>query len=241
MVKEYDHTLAVTEIDENALTEALRSVDNESPPKARISVIPIAVDTQQAAVSYQNSQSLNILTLGTLHYPPNADGIRWFFQDVFPLIQSEIPDASLTIVGKNPPPDFLEFERAHPNLVKVTGYVPSLAPYLSQAAVVVIPVRAGGGMRVRILESLAWGMPLVTTTIGLEGIQARSNEEVMVADEPEEFARATIRLLKEPDLREKLSRQGRSLAEARYDWQVIFKELEKIYQQINSFSQTDRK
>ncbi len=241
LVKEYDHTLAVTEIDENALTEALRSVDNESPPKARISVIPIAVDTQQAAVSYQNSQSLNILTLGTLHYPPNADGIRWFFQDVFPLIQSEIPDASLTIVGKNPPPDFLEFERAHPNVVKVTGYVPSLAPYLSQAAVVVIPVRAGGGMRVRILESLAWGMPLVTTTIGLEGIQARSNEEVMVADEPEEFARATIRLLKEPDLREKLSRQGRSLAEARYDWQVIFKELEKIYQQINSFSQTDRK
>jgi glycosyltransferase involved in cell wall biosynthesis len=233
IIKDFERTLAVTDIDEEALLEAVNSVDGNSFSKNCISVIPIAVDTQQLSPIHPENGSTNILTLGTLHYQPNADGIRWFLRNVFPLIKSAVPQASLTIIGKNPPADFLEFARQNPDAVKVTGYVPSLVPYLQKAAVVAIPVRAGGGMRVRILESLAWGMPLVTTTIGLEGIDARSGEEVLVADAPHEFAEAVVGLLKDPLLRAKLSKQGRALAEARYDWKVVFKDLEGIYQAID--------
>jgi glycosyltransferase involved in cell wall biosynthesis len=232
VVQEFEQTLAVTDIDKNALIEAVNSNRMNNAPQTRISVIPISVDTQQLTPIKRDDRSTNILTLGTLHYPPNADGIRWFLRDIFPLIHTAVPQATLTIIGKNPPADFLEFERQHQETIKVTGYVPSLQPYLEKAAIVVIPVRAGGGMRVRILESLAWGMPLVTTTIGLEGIEARSGKEVLVADEPDEFARAVASLLKDPALRDKLSTQGRTLAETRYDWQVVFKDLERIYREI---------
>ena len=236
VVREFERTLAVTYIDENSLLDAANSIARNDVYRDRIAVIPIAVDTQQLLPIKREVQSVNILTLGTLHYPPNADGIRWFLKEVFPLILREVPQTTLTIVGKNPPADFLEFERQQPEVIKVTGYVPSLQPYLEKAAVVVIPVRAGGGMRVRILESLSWGMPLVTTTIGLEGIEARPGEEVLVADEPEVFAHAVVNLLKDPALRNKIADQGRKLAEARYDWQVVFKDLERIYQEIESIA-----
>jgi glycosyltransferase involved in cell wall biosynthesis len=237
IVREFEKTLAVTDIDESALLDAAKSYAGDKIAEDRkISVIPIAVDTQQLMPVNRDDRSVNILTLGTLHYPPNADGIRWFLREVFPRIQKDVPQASLTIIGKNPPPDFLEYERQHPEAIKVTGYVPSLRSYLEKAAAVVIPVRAGGGMRVRILESLAWGMPLVTTTIGLEGIEARPGEEVLVADEPAEFTQAVVGLIKDAALRNKLSLQGRRLAETRYDWQVVFKDLERIYQELERIS-----
>jgi glycosyltransferase involved in cell wall biosynthesis len=115
------------------------------------------------------------------------------------------------------------------NGLQVTGYVDDLEPYLEKAAVMVVPLRAGGGMRVRILEAFARGMPVVTTSIGLEGIDARSGEEVLVADDPQDFARAVLRLLREKELREKLSAQGRSLAVSHYDWKVVLNQMEAIY------------
>jgi glycosyltransferase involved in cell wall biosynthesis len=121
------------------------------------------------------------MTMGTLHYPPNADGIRWFAKDVFPLVRQQVPQVTLTIVGKNPPPDFLHLQEQYPGVITVTGYVPDLTPFMEKAAIMVVAVRAGGGMRVRILEAFARGLPVVTTTVGLEGIEARPGEDVLVA------------------------------------------------------------
>ena len=235
----FDHTLAVTEIDRGMLLEAAQFSRNGAVPASNmgdssaaalpITVVPIAVDTQVLQPVSRVQNSLNVVTLGTLHYPPNADGIRWFAHEVFPRVCREIPQVTLTIIGKNPPQDFQELAANQPDKFIVTGYVPDLVPYLQQAALMVVPVRAGSGMRVRILEALAQGMPIVTTTIGLEGIDAVPGEEVLVADSPEDYAKAVIQLLQDANLQAYLAENGRRLAEKRYDWRVVLQKMDEIY------------
>lgn len=233
IVHEFDRTLAVAEPDVRALREALREQYPAVPAEeAPITVIPIAVDTEVSHRIHPQAGSFDILTMGTLYYPPNADGIRWFLMEVFPIIHRAIPQAKLTIVGKNPPADFLQAAKESDGSVVVTGYVPELDPYFANAAVMVIPVRAGGGMRVRILEAFARGMPVVTTTVGLEGIQAEPGSDVLVADSPDEFAQSTIRLLSEGELQTRLSANGRRLAKEKYDWQVVLGQLEEVYRSL---------
>lgn len=230
IVSRFNHTLAVTKHDLLALEQAVEFSTNESEePTSPITVVPIAVDTQELLPIERQPNSKNILTLGTLHYPPNADGIRWFAQEVFPLVCKQEPDATLTIVGKNPPDDFYQLEAQNPQSIKVTGYVRDLTPYFERAGVMVIAVRAGGGMRVRILEAFARGMPVVTTTVGLEGIEATPGEHVLVEDSPTEFARATVKLLEDDFLRSHLAKNGRLLAETHYDWQVVLSKMDAIY------------
>jgi glycosyltransferase involved in cell wall biosynthesis len=168
--------------------------------------------------------------MGTLYYPPNADGIRWFIQEVFPLIRRVLPGVKLTVVGKNPPKDFLRFAEESQGSIVTTGYVPDLDPYFAESKIMVIPVRAGGGMRVRILEAFARAMPVVTTTVGLEGIQAQPGKDVLVADNPDDFADSVIHLLNDKALQDQLSINGRHLVERKYDWQITLKDMEKVYQ-----------
>lgn len=231
IVREFDHTLAVTEPDRQALLEAVTAASKAGFPQAstKITVIPIAVDTRLLQPVKRQVDSTNLLTLGTLHYPPNADGIRWFAREVFPLVRRQVPTVTLTIVGKNPPADLVQLARQQPNLFAVTGYVPDLDPYIQKAALMVIAVRAGGGMRVRILEAFARAIPVVTTTVGLEGIEANPGEDVMVADTPAVFAQTVVELLRDLPLQEQLSRNGRLLVERCYDWQVVLQKMDQIY------------
>ena len=232
IVKEFDHTLAVTEIDHQALRQAVGSKNGRSAGE-KITVVPIAVNTAQLQPVPRQAGSKNILTLGTLHYPPNADGIRWFLNEVFPLVRQKVPEASLTIIGKNPPQDFLHAAAQNPEYVQVTGYVPELDPYMEKAAIVVVPVRAGGGMRVRILEAFSRAMPVVTTTIGLEGIDAFPDRDVLVKDTEQAFAEAVIHLLLDEQQQTQLASRGRQFVEETYDWQVILGKMEHIYQRIH--------
>lgn len=235
VVSRFQHTLAVAEPDRVALEQAVSFYDHQSiGGGSPISVVPIAVDTQMLQPVSRKPSSKNILTLGTLHYPPNADGIRWFANEVFPLINKQLPETSLTIVGKNPPADFLRMASQYPGTIEVTGYVPDLRPYFEKAALTVIAVRAGGGMRVRILEAFALGMPVVTTTVGLEGIDAKPGEHILVEDDPQEFAKATIRLINDEVLQKKLSESGRKLAKSQYDWQVVLGKMDPIYGRIEN-------
>jgi glycosyltransferase involved in cell wall biosynthesis len=224
IVRRFEHTLAVTEIDKRHLLAAA----GPGTPVEKIRVIPIAVDTQAIRPVERQAGSRTILTLGTLHYPPNADGIRWFLREVYPLVGRHFPEACLTIVGKNPPADFVQAAADDPGRVSVTGYVPELEPYMQSAALMVIPVRAGSGMRVRILEAFAAGMPVVTTTVGLEGIEATPGEHVLVADTPEDFAAAVVALLAQPERAQRLAEAGRRLAETAYDWRVVLKRLDAV-------------
>ncbi len=234
IVKEFDHTLAVTEIDKQALRQAFAGRNDLAPSiDHKITVVPIAVNTAQLHPVQRDPNSKNILTLGTLHYPPNADGIRWFLTEVFPRVQQAIPDATLTIIGKNPPQDFLQAASQNPKAIQVTGYVPDLDDYMKQAALMVVPVRAGGGMRVRILEAFSRAMPVVTTTIGLEGIDAVLNRDVLVKDTEKDFADAVILLLQDKNRQAQLALNGRNFVESHYDWHVVLGKMDAVYQTIH--------
>lgn len=228
LLRRFDETLTVTDIDRDAMLSPGAAAE-------RVTTIPIAVDTARLQPTRRRPGVQNLLTLGTLYYPPNADGIRWFIEQVYPLVRQRAPGACLTIIGKNPPPDFLEAAGRDPS-ISVTGYVPDLEPCMEAAAVVVVPVRAGGGMRVRILEAFARGMPVVTTTVGLEGIAAEPGREVLVADDPAGFAEAVCRVLASPELQDELARNGRRLAETRYDWQMVLRRMDAVYARLGKGS-----
>jgi glycosyltransferase involved in cell wall biosynthesis len=137
--------------------------------------------------------------------------------------------ATLTIVGPRPARDLVTLARRQPGVVRVTGYVPDVTPYFAHAGVVVVPVRAGAGMRVRILEAFARAVPVVTTTVGLEGIEAEPGRDVLVADTAEALAAAVVRVLRDPALAAELAVRGRRLVEARYDWRVALAGLDRVY------------
>lgn len=229
LIEQFDQTLAVSEIDKRALLNAASRKSQTGNLDAKISVIPIAVDCSMLKPVKQKLDSLNIMTMGTLFYPPNADGVRWFMNQVYPLVKQQIPNATLNIVGPHPPKDIVEYGERNATHVQVTGYVPDLQSHFEQAALMVVPVRAGSGMRVRILETLARGIPTVTTTTGVEGIDAVNGEHLLIADEPADFANAVVRLLNDFRLRESLAYNGRRLVEAKYDWQVALPKLETVY------------
>jgi len=231
VVRGYEHVLAVTETDREALLQAANWPDPQAADgRDRVSVIPIAIDTRTLPVIDRQNGSQEVLTLGSLHYAPNAEGIRWFVRQVFPAIRERVGGARLTIAGRNPPGDLLRTAKDSGGAVSVTGYVENLEPLLRRSGVVVVPVLSGSGMRVRILESLSRGMPVVTTTIGAEGIEARPGTDLLVADTPEDFAAAVVRVLREPETAGLLSANGRRLAETRYDVRVALAGLEGAYE-----------
>ena len=233
LVEQFSHTMVVIKPDKEALIAGVKE-EQKATLRERISVIPIAVDTHELQPTQRDPNSINIMTLGSLNYPPNADGIRWFLNEVFPLVQAQMPTATLTIIGRKPPADFIRAAEAQPDNIQVTGYVPDLTPYMEAAALMVVPVRAGSGMRVRLLEAFARAMPAVTTTIGLEGIEATHNQEILIADTPTDFAQATLNLLQDKTLQQKLAENGRLLAETTYDWQIVLQKMNAVYSLVEN-------
>jgi polysaccharide biosynthesis protein PslH len=230
IVRRFDRILTVSEIDRDALLATVAQADETHEVlEEKFLVIPITVDTQEILPVKRAQDSLNVFTFGTLYYPPNADGIRWFINEVFPKVRAAVPGVTLTVVGKNPPADFLALQQAAPEMFRVPGYVTDLTPWFEQAAVVIVPVRVGGGMRVRILEAFARAMPIVTTTVGLEGIEAVPDEHILVEDDEERFAEAVIGLIEDEKWQNRLAAKGRQLAEEMYDQQVVLQRLDEIY------------
>jgi len=229
-VRSFDRTLAVSQEDRLKLLEAANDENaNESIDASRVEVVPISIDTERLQPVPKADGAQLILAIGSMHYAPNAEGIRWFLRQVLPLVQRQLPGARVRVVGKNPPSDFLAMQNDSAGAIEVAGYLPSLTPSFEQAAVLVVPVLSGSGMRVRILEGLARGLPIVTTSVGVEGIKARHEQELLIADTPEAFAAAVCRLLNQKDLRWRLAEAGRALAVSRYDYRVALAGLESIY------------
>ena len=151
----------------------------------------------------KNNSNKHILFLGTMSWYPNEDGIIWFFNNVFLQIKALYPNIKLDIVGSNPGENVLNLSRD--KSVTITGYVEDITPYIAHALFSVVPIRIGGGMRIKILQLLAFGIPLVTTSIGCEGIPVTSDKEVLIADSEDEFLFAVKRLLNDINLRKELS------------------------------------
>lgn len=176
-------------------------------------------------------QSKKLIFVGKMDYRPNVDAVLWFAHQVLPLIQEQEPTVVFEVVGMNPHPrlDQLRDKRG----IMITGKVEEVPPYLHAATAYVIPLRVGGGTRFKALEAMAASMPIVSTRLGVEGIPVVHEQELLLADTPDEFAKEVLRLLaygEEADaLRQMLSHNGRRFVEEHYSWQTIVPELEEVY------------
>jgi glycosyltransferase involved in cell wall biosynthesis len=221
LVREFDAVLAVSHEDKAVLQEAAgQSVD--------ITVIPIAIDTDEVAVVDRDVEPRHILHIGTMYWPPNIDGVLWFAHEVYPLIRQQRPDVCFDIVGARPPQEIAALNGDRTG-INVTGYVADPTFYLQRAALMVVPLRAGGGMRVKILNAMAQGLPVVSTTLGAEGIGVADGENILIADTPADFAAAVLRLLENQALAARLGTAGRRLIEQTYDYRVACRPLEEVY------------
>ena len=161
-----------------------------------------------------------------MFWPPNVSGVLWFARDVLPLIWQQMPEARFVVVGKNPPPDIGSLT-SDPR-IQVTGYVADPQPYLQAADVFVVPLHSGGGMRVKILDAWLWGLPIVATPIGAEGIELVDGETILLAGDAPAFAAATLRLLADPQLNQRLRLAGRRWVEQTYAWQVVYRQVDAL-------------
>jgi len=225
LARHFDKCIVVSPIDEALLRQANPALD--------LVVVPNGVDTARYDLLPEVPASKDVLFIGKMSYVPNVDGATFFCQEIFPLIKQRVPGTRLLIVGQSPTETVRTLASDD---VIVTGYVESVIPYYQQALVSIVPLRAGGGTRLKILESMAMGRPVVSTTLGCEGLAVTHGENILVADDPADFATQTIRLLSDAELRRRLVVNGRWLVETTYDWQVIAQQLLQIYGEAGSKS-----
>lgn len=234
LCRQFDHVLTVTAEDRRALL-ALFSPEEAAEVGRRLTVVPICVDPDEQPPLQPLARGAHILHLGTMFWPPNVEGVLWFAQEVLPLVLREMPDACFTVAGKNPPPAVQALgEPGSPvaGHVEVTGFVPDPRPLLERSRVFVVPVQAGGGMRVKILDGWQWGLPIVSTTVGAEGIAVRPDENILLADTPAEFAGAVVRVLRRDEVAQRLRRNGRRWVAGRYDWRREYGRAQQLYQEL---------
>jgi polysaccharide biosynthesis protein PslH len=200
-------------------------------PGVRTAVIPNAADVEyyQPRPTDPRPDGRTVVFFGLLSYVPNLDGVIHFVEDIWPRIAKAHPDARLKIVGGRPPPSLLAL--AGPR-VELTGFVPDLRPHLAAAAAVVVPLRLGGGTRLKIVEAMAMGKAIVSTTLGAEGIEAAPGRDLLIEDQPAAFADAVNRLLADPHLAACIGQSARRLAVERYSWSGAAQTLEGFYRRI---------
>lgn len=219
-----DTVLAVSETD----AAALRELDSS----ARVSVVPNGVESGYYQGETPPERDPNgLLFTGTMDYRPNVDAMEWFASDVLPAITAKRPETALQIVGRAPAPAVQQLASLRQN-VTVTGAVEDVRPYFSRNSVFIAPIRIAGGARLKILEALASGIPVVSTRVGAEGIDLVEGKEVLLADSPEEFAGAVLRLLEDEELRKQMASLGRQAAQERFDWTRVAPRLLEAYQGI---------
>ena len=183
-----------------------------------VSDVPTGVDTDYFRPNGRAAlQSRNLVFTGAMDWLPNEDGIAWFVYEVLPRIHEKMPEVTLTIVGRNPPPLIRELADRDKRL-RVTGSVPDVRPYMESGAVFVVPLRVGGGTRLKIYEALAMERPLVSTTIGAEGLPLENGVHAVIADSADEFAAAVLDLLANPQQALALARNGASYVRANFGW-----------------------
>jgi sugar transferase (PEP-CTERM/EpsH1 system associated) len=197
----------------------------------QVSVVPNGVDIHSGEVPQHGSPCAHpprIVFIGRMDYHANVDAVQWFCRDVFPRVRRARPDVLLQIVGGHPTAAVRRL--ACPGAVEVTGFVPDVRPYLINASAVVVPLRIGGGTRLKILEALAMGKAVISTALGAEGLEAMGGRDLLIANAADQFADHVIAVLSDPGLRSRLGADGRRLAVEKYDWNGIVRKLEKVYE-----------
>jgi glycosyltransferase involved in cell wall biosynthesis len=169
----------------------------------------------------------DLVFVGSMDWLPNVDGVLYFVREILPLIRRQRPATTLAIVGRTPPPKIAQLAAEDPG-IQVTGTVPDIRPYLWNSAVSIVPLRIGGGTRLKIYEAMAAQIPVVSTTIGAEGLSINPPEDIRIADAPDRFAAHCLELLATPELRARQSRSAWQMVNANFSWEHVARCFEKI-------------
>ncbi len=226
-LKFFDRVIAVSENEKAALNLLL--------PEKAIAVIPNGIDLEEFKPPSEPGEELpyQLIFSGTMDFRPNVDAVLWFARKVWPQVRKAKPQATFIITGKRPSPA-VEGLGKLPG-IKVTGPVKDIRPYILQSAVFVLPMRMGGGVRLKLLEALALGKALVTTPFGADGVPLTPGKEAIFANDPAAFAKEVIFLLDQPEVRKKLGEAGRDFVEKNYGWKMISPLLEAVLEVEESF------
>ena len=213
------------------VSEMEREIYLRLNPALDLAVIPNGVDILHFRVTpLPTNRHPTILLNGTMSYQPNVDAAGWFVKNIFPLILRHLPQTKLLIVGQNPVEEVQRLARS--DQIIVTGSVPDMRDYLSQSDVVVVPLRIGHGTRLKILEAMAAGRPVVSTSIGAEGLEAQAGKHLLLGDNPNQFAANVIEILTKPRLAESIAGDARQFVEKLYSWQFIGEKLNQYCQLV---------
>src|SRR5207247_6537861 len=215
-------TVAVSE--EDAALLAARA------PAARVRAIPTGVDLSYFAPGTSREDDTSLVFMGSMDWLPNEDAVLHFLEAILPRVRREVPDVTFTVVGRNPGPRLRA--AAARDGIALTGRVEDIRPHVLRAAVFVVPLRVGGGTRLKIFEALAMGKAVVSTTVGAEGLPLVPGLHFVQADDPAQFADSVVALLRDSGRRRALGSAGRRLMEERYSWSQVAQEFEARCEEV---------
>jgi glycosyltransferase involved in cell wall biosynthesis len=216
-LRRFQHVIAVSGHDRSEMLTLV--------PSCSISVVPTGVDIEQYQVVPSASANPPLIVFtGSMDWEPNIDAVEYFCHEIFPTVLAAFPDARFQIVGRNPHP---RVRRLAGPSVEVTGTVSSVTDYLRSAAVVIVPLRIGGGTRLKIFEAMAMAKAMVSTSIGAEGLDVVTGRDLLLADDPQSFSAAILGLLRDPESRRRYEQNAAALA-VRYDWSQIAQQFANV-------------
>jgi sugar transferase (PEP-CTERM/EpsH1 system associated) len=219
-VARFDRVLAVSDVDRDTLQRLYG--DRLTAP---VSVVPTGVDTAYfTSTPIDAAAAKRVVFTGSMDWLPNADAVQYFCREILPLIRAAEPETTFTIVGRSPTPAVRRL--AEDRGVEVTGRVEDVRPYLARSAVYVVPLRIGGGTRLKIFEAMSAGRAVVSTRVGAEGLPVEEGRHLLLADTPQDFARAVTTLLQDAAARDAIARDARALVTERFDWAAAALHLE---------------
>jgi len=221
-MEKFDGCVVVSEIDKKLLLKM--------GVKSKLFVVPNGTDTKFFKPSNGKVVGNSVLWIGHMDVHTNKDAVLYFWREIYPILQKKYPEVKMTFVGTAPPKEIADAARADGH-VRVTGFVDDIRPFIEEAAVMVVPIRIGSGTRLKILDAMAMGKAIVSTSVGCEGINVSNGRNILIADHPYDFANKTIGLLKSPDLRTNLGENALELAKS-YDWNLIREKQEAVYQDV---------
>jgi polysaccharide biosynthesis protein PslH len=220
-VRRFHHVIAVSENDRQ---EMLPMVDG-----SRITVVPTGVDLRQFQPVKNNATPKPLVVFtGSMDWEANIDGVEFFCQQVWPRVLRAVPEARFRIVGKDPHP---RVSKLACETVEVTGTVPSVVEHLREAAVFVVPLRIGGGTRLKIYEAMAMGKAAVSTTLGAEGLDVEHGKDILLADDPTSFAESVLKFLRDQEMRQRFAAAATEKA-SRYDWSRVTDRFVEVLRQV---------
>jgi polysaccharide biosynthesis protein PslH len=218
-----DATIAVSREDAEAL--------HDLEPGGRYRVVPNAIDPDAYPRRAGWPARPALLFAGALEYRPNADAVRWLLDAIMPMVWESVPEARVFVVGGGPAPDLVA-RGQHDARIAVTGWVEQMDPYWARSSVYVLPVRGGGGTRFKALEAMAAGLPIASTSMGMEGIAAEDGCHYLAGDSAGKLAAAITRLLEDQSLRERLSEAADRMVREQYDWRIVAPRLLDVYREL---------